>query len=560
MTDTCKICLEGIEEQTLEGHVTRNHDDHGDSVKEMYPDVYEELFDDSGTLSVPAGEATAGTLESETTETGGSSTGDTSEGRDESSTTASGNDVAPTDEGTSLVGATGNKWLMVGIGGAGNHILDTVLMRRDALKDENNDLAQVWDGGLANYGNLNTNITELGQTYYAQEDRDYQREQLITNCMIGYRHHNYSGAGRNWRVGRELMKKDFEDETNAIRDRLDVNLNDVESSQAAMVIHSVTKGTGCGATPVFAENLRSLSTEGTGLDDSIALSKPILSSVVLPNDDEFGSSEMVRGVVGMSHLARSVDGIIPFDNSKLSDPPSELAVDIPDELLGRYNPPNYTDINRLLVTFLEAFTMSSTPQSADTSATERINGEVFDVPDSFRPVERKYPVDSDREYTPAVVMAPVIGKSNAATFDRARLDTLARSTLLQGQLIDFDPTTAWGGTFMIYGPQEKMDELSPHLNEGVLADILSGEDFLDRSGYDGTESIDVYVDQLVVPHVDSVYLWGLLWNPHLPTLENMYAHARELAEHSDSQEAAELRESWDDIEPLFECLGRENIG
>jgi hypothetical protein len=577
MSNKCKICLRDTEEPTIEEHIAANHAETPQSVSEVYPDRYDDIFDENGevkphfqpddpdpateTGDQPGPDGTAGDSGSEGgvspgTEPGSDTGPDSAEGSPDTGL-GSGTD---TDVGGPLSGATGNKWLMVGVGGAGNHIIDAVLMRRDTLRDNNSSLADVWEGGLANYGSINTNITELGETYYAQEDRGFSREALVTNGMIGYRHHNYSGAGRNWKVGRQLMEKDFEGEKNAIRDRLDLNVNDIEASQAVMLINSVTKGTGCGATPVLAENIRSLITEGTGGTESIAFSKPIISSVVLPSDTEFGSSEMIRGVVGMAYLSQAVDGIIPFDNSKLDQPPADLAVDIDEGMLELYNPPMYTDINRLLVTFLEAFTMSSTPQSADTAGTARINGEVFDVPDSFRPVQRKYSYDEDRAYKPAVIMAPVIGKTSASTFDRSRLDTLARSTLLQGQLVDFDPKSAWGGTFMVYGPEEKMAELAPLLGNNELTDILSGEDFLDRDSFEGPGSIDVYVNQLVVPHVDDVYLWGLLWNPHLPTLERMYDHARELVEHSDSQEAAELREIWDVIEPLFDSLGRENMG
>lgn len=579
MSNKCKICLRDTEEPTIEEHIATNHAETPQSVSEVYPDRYDDIFDEHGEIKPhfrpddpePAGE----TDDSDETgpngpaddsgSDGGVSSGATSQTDTGSASTDGSSDTGlgdgpNTDVGGPLSGATGNKWLMVGVGGAGNHIIDAVLMRRDTLRDNNSSLADVWEGGLANYGSINTNITELGETYYAQEDRGFSREALVTNGMIGYRHHNYSGAGRNWKVGRQLMEKDFEGEKNAIRDRLDLNVNDIEASQAVMLINSVTKGTGCGATPVLAENIRSLITEGTGGTDSIAFSKPIISSVVLPSDTEFGSSEMIRGVVGMAYLSQAVDGIIPFDNSKLDQPPADLAVDIDEGMLERYNPPMYTDINRLLVTFLEAFTMSSTPQSADTAGTARINGEVFDVPDSFRPVQRKYSYDEERAYKPAVIMAPVIGKTSASTFDRSRLDTLARSTLLQGQLVEFDPKSAWGGTFMVYGPEEKMEELAPLLGNNELTDILSGEDFLDRDSFEGPGSIDVYVNQLVVPHVDDVYLWGLLWNPHLPTLERMYDHARELVEHSESQEAAELREVWDVIEPLFDSLGRENMG
>jgi hypothetical protein len=40
----------------------------------------------------------------------------------------------------------------------------------------------------------------------------------------------------------------------------------------------------------------------------------------------------------------------------------------------------------------------------------------------------------------------------------------------------------------------------------------------------------------------------------------MYKHARELVEQSENKEAQELREAWETIEPLFDCLGRENMG
>ncbi|NHX40276.1 MULTISPECIES: cell division protein FtsZ [Haloarcula] len=575
MSNKCKICLRDTEEPTIEEHIAANHAETPQSVSEVYPDRYDDIFDEHGEVKPQfqpddpepsdSDESGPDSPAGDPDPDGGISPGtalrtDTgSDGVDESPDSGLGSGA---DTGVSgpLSGSTGNKWMMVGVGGAGNHIIDAVLMRRDTLRDNNSSLADVWEGGLANYGSINTNLTELGETYYAKEDRGFSREALVTNGMIGYRQHNYSGAGRDWKYGRQLMKQDFDGEKNAIRDRLDLNVNDIEASQAVMLINSVTKGTGCGATPVLADNIRSIITEGTGSVDSMAFSKPLISSVVLPSNTEFGDSEMIRGVVGMAYLSKAVDGIIPFDNSMLDQPPADLAVDIDEGMLERYNPPMYTDINRLLVTFLEAFTMSSTPQSADTAGTARINGEVFDVPDSFRPVQRKYSYDEDRAYKPAVIMAPVIGKTSASTFDRSRLDTLARSTLLQGQLVEFDPKTAWGGTFMIYGPEEKMAELAPLLGNNELTDILSGEDFLERDSFEGPGSIDVYVNQLVVPHVDDVYLWGLLWNPHLPTLERMYDHARELVEHGESQEAAELREIWDVIEPLFDSLGRENMG
>jgi hypothetical protein len=457
-------------------------------------------------------------------------------------------------------GSAGEKWLMIGIGGAGNNIMDALLMRRDTLKRSNDPLGQVWDQGLAGYAGLNSNINELTDTYYAQIDREFSKQQLLQNSMIAYTFHNHQGAGRRWQVGRRLMQVDFEDERNAIRDRYAFSQKDIEASQAVMLIHSVTKGTGCGATPVLAENIRDMTQSRSDLLADVGVSKPILSSVVLPSADEFGSNEMVRGAVGMSYLSEAVDGIIPFDNEQLGSIQTDLEIEIDESNLKAFNPPDYVDINKLIVAFLEAFTMSSTPNVHDEQATESINGETLDVPDIFRPVEGKYPADDDREFRPAVVMAPVLGRLHGSSFEPSKLDLLVRNALLQGQLTAFDPGTAWGGTFMIYGPEDKMDEVMPLVNTGELKDILGREEFLDRGSTHGGETVDIYTSQLVVPHLDGVYLWGLVWNPKMPSLEKMYQETKRLKEQANSDQAETLRDRWHMIEPLFSSLGRENMG
>ena len=578
MASRCKICANKITEPSLEKHIVENHDDHADSVRKAYPTLYEDLFEgdnlavqfideepsadlmDTGPAedATPSEEPPASDVDSNST-TGSDRVNSASGDGDRSASAVDGD--GSVSEGESAAGidrGTAKKWLMVGVGGAGNHILDAILMRRDTLNEENRELADVWNGGIADYLNLNTNRSEIYETYYAQIDKEYSPEALVSNCMIGHNEHAYSGAGRDWKRGRDWMEVDFDGETNAFRDRWDVDRQSLGGAQAVMLLHSVTKGTGCGATPVLAESLREM-LEESGPGNLGGVSKPILSSVVLPNEKEFGGSEMVRGVIGMARLSKAVDGIIPFDNTQLEQIRPDLAVDVNEQWLRTYNPPKYTDVNRLLVSFFEGFTMSSTPISYDASATQRISGDMFDVPDSIRPAKQKYPVDMDVDYDPAVVMVPVLGRHDEPT-DRNDLDTLARSTLLQGQFIDFEPSTAWGGTFMIYGPRDKMEDLAPLLTSNELSSILGGQDFLDRASAGPGESVDVYVNQMVVPQLDSVHLWGLIWNPRLPSLESMYDHAEQLVSNSNSRQAKALDEVWKLVEPVFGNLGRENMG
>lgn len=607
MSNRCKLCQTEITEGGLRAHIISTHGEHAPSVEQAYPNLYEELFED-GTLrtdlrsqTTPGGEQPRNQSTEQTERVGRPADADTQtrrsgpqgpqHGRDEphSPGDVAGDDARQTGSSpthprpsggtrrTETAGGrhsdtggeehaetrenidrgTSKKWLVIGIGGAGNHILDTMLMRRDTLAEQNHSLADVWEEGIADYLSLNTNNSEVYGTYYAQVDKEYSREALERYCMIGFNQHTYSGTGRDWRRGRDFMQHDFDGEQNALVERWDIDRQSLRGAQAVMLVHSVTKGTGCGATPVLAENIcEMLESSGPGGDGSSV--KPVLSSVVLPSEDTFGGGNMVRGVIGIARLSKAVDGILPFDNSQLEQIRDDLAVEVRSEWL-QYNPPQYQNINRLLVSFLEGFTMSSTPISYDASATMRISGDMFDVPDSIRPAVQKYPTDIDLEYDPAVVMVPVLGRHDSPSTEQD-LDTLVRSTLLQGQFIDFDPGTAWGGTFMIFGPDEKMENLSPLLADNRVKSILGGQDFFDRASTGPGESVDIYVDRLVVPQVDSVHLWGLVWNPQLPTLESMYEYAEAVVNNRNNRQAAALKDVWDNVESVFEHLGRENMG
>lgn len=525
--------MERIEErdgQSLVDHIRSEHQDEHESVETMYPELVEAVFNDGPDQPADEGQ----TEQSQSTSTIPSQT--------------------PTDD--HLDDAYGKKWYMIGVGGAGNNILDAVLLRRDTLRENNEERAVIWNGGLAGYGSLNTNVSELEQTYYAQEEHGYSRNDLLPNCIIGFGKHDYAGAGFRWDLGRDLIQADFEDDANPFQERWDIKQQTLKDSQAVMFLHSVTKGTGCGATPVLAEMIRD-----RVLSDDFVVQKPFFSSIVLPSRGrrygDFGGRAKVNGIVGLTRASRAVDAIIPFDNQRLDSVKDDIQPRI--HRLDEYNPPQYGNINKPLIAFLEAFTMSSVPQFLDREATMSIMGDVFDPADSFRPVQDKYQIDPDRGYTPAVILAPVLGRTRANAIDRSKLEILARNALFQNKLAEFDPTTAWGGTFLLYGPEEKMETISEFVNDGEVSDILAGEEFLDADNTPGSQSIDIHVNQLVTPYLDDVFLWGTLWNPQIPPLKEMYEHAQTLKQDGTSEQAENVRDVWPDIEPLFSCMGRENM-
>lgn len=533
MSEICKICMmRRFEWETdeLKGHIINDHIEEPESVQEVYPNISENVDFDQSSDKNDKNESDIGEeiFQSQTSQSN-------------------------TDDNT-----YGKKWYLIGVGGAGNNIIDSILLRRDTLLDKNKPRSRIWEGGIAGIGSLNTNITEIEQTYYAQEEMEYSRNDLLPNTIIGMGEHDYAGAGYRWDFGQALMYKDFGENKDPFNERWDMRKQDIKDSQAVMFLHSVTKGTGCGSTPVLAEEMRQSVLES----DDRFLSKPLFSGVVIPSKggqySEFGGRAKVNGVVGLAKISKQVDAIIPFNNNRLDEVEAEIQPDI--HRIEDYIPPQYQHLNKPLIGFLEAFTMSSIPQFLDREATMNIMGDVFDPADSFRPVQDKYNHNPDRNFTPAVVLAPVLGRSRANQINENKIELLIRNTLFQNKLADFDPNTAWGGTFLLYGPEEKMNQVSSFVSDGRVNEILSKEEFLNASRSGGVGSIDIHIKQLVVPYLNDIYLWGTLWNPKMPALEEMFDHADRIKQEGNTEQAENLRNNWDTVETLFSSLGRENMG
>lgn len=421
------------------------------------------------------------------------------------------------------------KWYVFGIGGAGNGILDAVLMRRDSLS-EDHPMAGIWgNGGMQGYYMLNTNDDEVIGTYYAQVDNEWGKTRVVEDNIVG----EGGGAGQDAMLGRELMDEGID---NNQLEEMQLSKDDVRQGQGTLYLHSVEGGTGTGMTPVLASYLRD-NEKWAGED------KPTVAGTIIPDsvDDSY-----VNTVYGLGMLSKEVDAIIPFSNSNLADSKKpEARIDFS---LGPQQKVGHESQNETLVRFLEAYTMPSNTGLVDVDGTDRAGHDGFDIRDSYQPVKRKYPKHLREPFKPATVCAPLFQSIETRDVAYDDIEYLVEKTLNHGRLIDFDPATAWGGTFLFLGPPRLMDQVASHVADDDVKRMV-------RESTDG-EFLKLTVDQAVIPTLDALYLWGVMWNPRIPVLEAMYEKARDEKENGFRTEENEmLDEEWNTLSPVFDQLG-----
>lgn len=428
----------------------------------------------------------------------------------------------------------GKKWYVIGVGGAGIRIVDAMAMRRDQLEKRNDRLAGVWVNGVQESVMLNTNIAETMSTFIIEEVKKWNQSKTIASCMIGG---ELEGLGEMWKQGQELMKKEVGE--GGIEPKLD--RASIYSAQGVMLVHSATKGTGCGATPVLAGHIRS-----NILDRE---TKPIVSVTVLPSKGELAQGRPNRnGIAGLTLMAKASDAIILFDNSSLDRNKNNTQVAIERKKIEKYNI-KYGELNNPLTAFLEGFTVSSTYIK-----NSGISGDVFDIPDSINPAKEQRPPKSNNQS--AVIFAPIYGISTMNKVTESTLETFFTNTLLNGRLVMCDLETATGGSFLFYGPKEKIEQVnSLQEKSSAITDMLRDDKFLNAE-----EDMTLRIYTTVVPFIDEICFWGLLWEPKIKTLEEMYKHTeRYMKRHPDSEEATNLNEIWEDTKAILENLGRKNL-
>jgi hypothetical protein len=472
-----------------------------------------------------------------------------------------------TDESVTRAGETDSykgKWAMIGVGGAGNRILDSVLMRSANLR-ERDDGENIWEGALQSYMMLNTNTNEVAGTWYVDK-MGWARTDVETRMQIGYTSGGGSGAGRNPGRGKKWMRDDlYGDHSHDAFRRWPITLDGIRAAQSVMFLHSVVKGTGTGATPVLAKHV-----DQEVLSKRDRSSTPILSTTIIPREEslKYNKEMGANAVLGLGRMASAADLVIVFDNARLGEmrENEEMLPPVYTEARRRESdhiPPAQAIQNRALTLFLEAFSLSSNQEFRESKQTRSLSGSLtpesvddgFDVPDSYWPIRMRYPKIDDKDMGdhPAVVGAPVLNRADMTVDDPDTFRMFVDSTLRKRRLVAFDPGTAWGGVFICFGPHEQMEHVSEYLTQYMLHEVLDEEFDLDLA------SAEVYAHQVVVPSVDHLYMWGVMWNPRLESLQKMKEHAENHVKPRGDYQGALLRDHWHEIEDAFQFLGSDNM-
>lgn len=446
----------------------------------------------------------------------------------------------------------GKKWFLFGIGGAGCHVLDSIILRQHYVKSINNEyLTKIWDAAIGEYVLFDTNTADIASTFIAKEIKRWDQHSLDSFCRIGAEcasgDEDYSeidddatgvGAG-GWRIAGEKAMQYTIDNEDQMESRIGQGLiNKMRSVQAIMLIHSTTNGTGCGATPVLANHIRKV----------LAPKKIVYSMTVLPAIGEISMGVPGRNAfIGLANVVKSVNGVILTDNNALYDK-KFCTVDF-EPLI--HEQPEYHRYNRNIVEFLEAFSLSSS--LGNTNA----KGAMFDVKDAVRLAKLN---QQNRAHAP--ILVPVHGslKTNSNfKVDKNSIAKLFINTIIGGKLACCDHTKAKGGTFVIAGSKEIMVEkgLAKIIkNTTLVTDVINRKEFLNG----GEIKKDARIYPLILPNIEDVRMWGFLWNPPLKLVDVMMDNISNYLKASpNTEEKFAIQNSMDVVEEVYKDLGRYEL-
>jgi cell division GTPase FtsZ len=398
------------------------------------------------------------------------------------------------------------KWLLVGVGGCGNNLIDSVHLRKDNLYNEGNPAVEIWNSGIQDTISTNTNRTELRESYYAEEVFSGPADEFaILHEFPG------EGAGEMEQKGAEFAEQGFEERDMYARWAIEDG-NKIQRAQAVMFLHSAVQGTGSGSTPVVAERFR----DDFGDEDDLYL----YSGVVLPDrredyllteDGHLQNPRILQNAtVCLSQLSEYIDVIIPFNNKWLDRNQVETKLNDAENYFDMY-----VSENRSFVSYLEAFSLSSIPTTNEVG----IKGSgKFDIYDTMGPVDQLNPQGYSSDEEPATLFAPAHAKTVRGDFGTRDLRKLLE-ILVANPLAEFDPTTAWGAALLFYGPEEKIDSVQAVGRSHLLKQAL--DVFEVEPGF----SFELSSQYIVVPTMDDVHLWAGFWNPEMQIIDDCVRHA-----------------------------------
>lgn len=431
-----------------------------------------------------------------------------------------------------VIGDNAAKWFVWGVGGAGNGILDSVLLRRETLDRISSPISGIWGpGGMRGYHMINSNDAEVEGTFFIESDRGWDGATVIDQCVIGT-----GGMGEDPVKANEVATDNIIDKN--WLNNISIQPNDVNQAQATLFLQSLVKGTGTGMTPVLAQYLRD-NEQWAGKE------KPMVSAAVVPNEAKEDSDKTIYGLAG---LAKPLDSIILFSNDRLAGAPDELAAEIDFSLGPSRQKFGHKAENQTLIRFLEGLTMTSN-MGVD------ISDDGYDVKDTFQPAVGFYP--ENLRYTPAVVCAPVLASFTGGSVTEDTIDTLVFNALNNGRLVEFNPATAWGGSFLFAGPKEKMDVVSDLVSDSRIDEMIRTHSGIMNADGPG-QFLRLRSNQAILESATDLYLFGVMYNPELPHLQQMYERSEAMKEFPGKNPKA-LKDRWDDVEMIFDHLGIESL-
>lgn len=385
------------------------------------------------------------------------------------------------------------KWYLFGIGGAGCNILDSILARKYYLNevDKNGYLDRVWEMAIQDFKLFDTNTTGIKSSFIAKK-KGWSEAKILNMCQLGL---GSAGSGCDRILGEEAMEHTIESKN---MDKFKLTQQDfmkMHESQALMIVHSTTKGTGCGASPVFARYLKGKIQKEKN--------KMIISFTVLPDEDDINSG-FVGGnaFIGLGKIVSSVDAVFLCDNQALFE--KNPFGNSEHEYLEKSVPIMWKR-NRHIVDFIEALSLqSSWANDEDPSG--------FDLMDAIHPAQM-----SQEKKDHAPILVPVLGEIEySGNITAQHITRLFLNTLGGGRLAKCDYEDAKGASFVIYGPNEAIERLDELKGNGTSI-VQIARSFLDPDN----KRKQISIFYTTRKHLTKLHMLGLLWNPPLKAIDMM---------------------------------------
>lgn len=411
---------------------------------------------------------------------------------------------------------------VIGIGGCGNNLIDAILLRENSKQFEENTPKEYEDQLWAGQAMINSNLTELANSYYFTEIKN-QKARIAASQ---YAFHQY-GTGYDWKKGKDLLTEYLD--TNSSWDAQwgdDLQTSCLERSNSIWLLHSAVGGTGAGATPKFTNLLQKISENVCEI--------PVISFPILRNPRNIQTQENINTIVGLSRLSTEVDAIIPISNEQAR------RFGEYEQLYNEYNSVNgsYSEENSAIVEFLELVGLYL--------ASARNSGKYFDITETYMDFKQYYP---SNKRIPAPILAPALKKSTRGDLSE-HLEIAVHSLFVQGKLIDFDPSTAWGVYLLFCGPPDQMKTISNNVCHNQLIDLVT-----EHVGTEIEQSIRPFVQthQIEFAGLTDTWLMAFVVNPQIPEIYQAYNIAGKY-KMSETSVSKGIRDNWESIESLINAL------